>query len=165
MCYVYNLEKWFLFYLHLFLLCTHSSICGLPWCLRWKESSCNAGDLGWEDPLEKEMATHSSILAWRIPMDRGEWRATVHGVAKSRTGLSAVQHPFSDTLLLCRSKFLSYVTSSLLKNFFPHLLQGSLLVTNSLNLCFSGSLYLSFLRDIFARYQILRWWGIFPQHF
>ena len=27
--------------------------------------------LGWEDPLEKEMATHSSILAWRIPMDRG----------------------------------------------------------------------------------------------
>ena len=39
--------------------------------------------LGWEDPLEKGMATHSSILAWRIPMDRGAWRATVHGVAKS----------------------------------------------------------------------------------
>ena len=35
--------------------------------------------LGWEDPLEKEMATHSSILAWRIPMDGGAWRATVHG--------------------------------------------------------------------------------------
>ena len=34
------------------------------------------------------MATHSSILAWRIPMDRGAWRATVHGVAKSRTQLS-----------------------------------------------------------------------------
>ena len=33
--------------------------------------------------LEKEMATHSSILAWRIPMDRGVWWATVHGVAKS----------------------------------------------------------------------------------
>ena len=32
-----------------------------------KESACNAGDLGWEDPLEKEMATHSSVLAWRIP--------------------------------------------------------------------------------------------------
>ena len=31
--------------------------------------------LGWEDPLEKEMATHSSILAWRIPMDRGAWQA------------------------------------------------------------------------------------------
>ena len=37
--------------------------------------------LGWEDPLEKEKATHSSILAWRIPMDRGAWWATVHGVA------------------------------------------------------------------------------------
>ena len=35
--------------------------------------------LSWEDPLEKEMATHSSILAWRIPMDRGAWWATVHG--------------------------------------------------------------------------------------
>ena len=37
--------------------------------------------LGWEDPSESEMATHSSILAWRIPMDRGAWQATVHGVA------------------------------------------------------------------------------------
>ena len=36
-----------------------------------------------EAPLKEEMATHSSILAWRIPMDRGSWRATVHGVAKS----------------------------------------------------------------------------------
>ena len=41
--------------------------------------------LGQEDPLEKEMATHSSILAWRIPMDRGACLATVHGVAKSWT--------------------------------------------------------------------------------
>ena len=45
--------------------------------------------LGWEDPLEKEMATHSTILAWRIPMDRGARQATtVHGIAKSRTRLS-----------------------------------------------------------------------------
>ena len=36
--------------------------------------------LGWEDPLEEEMATHSSMLAWRIPRDRGTWRAAVHGV-------------------------------------------------------------------------------------
>ena len=41
--------------------------------------------LGWEEPLEEGMATHSSILAWGTPMDRGAWRATVHGVAKSRT--------------------------------------------------------------------------------
>ena len=38
--------------------------------------------LGWEDPLEEGMATHSSILAWRIPMDRGAWQAAVHGVAQ-----------------------------------------------------------------------------------
>ena len=48
-----------------------------------KESACNGGDLGWEDPLEEGMATHFSILTWRIPMDRGVWRATVHGVTKS----------------------------------------------------------------------------------
>ena len=40
--------------------------------------------LGWEDPLEKGMATHCSILAWRIPMDRGALWAIVHGVAKSQ---------------------------------------------------------------------------------
>ena len=38
-----------------------------------------------EDPLQEGMATHSSMLAWRIPIDRGAWRATVHGVAKSQT--------------------------------------------------------------------------------
>ena len=41
--------------------------------------------LGREDPLEKSMATHSSILAWRISMDREAWWATVHGVTKSST--------------------------------------------------------------------------------
>ena len=43
--------------------------------------------LGWEDPLEKGMATHFNILAWRIP-DWGDQRATVHGVTKSQTQLS-----------------------------------------------------------------------------
>ena len=38
--------------------------------------------LGWEDPLQEGMATHSCILAWRVPMDRGVWWATVHGVAR-----------------------------------------------------------------------------------
>ena len=41
--------------------------------------------LGWENPLEEGMATHSSILAWRIPMDRGAWWATVQGVTKTWT--------------------------------------------------------------------------------
>ena len=44
--------------------------------------------LGREDPLEEGTATHSSILAWRILVDREAWWTTVHGVAKSRTRLS-----------------------------------------------------------------------------
>ena len=49
--------------------------------------------LGQEDPLEQGMETLQSILAWRIPMDRGAQRATVHGVAKSQTVLSnSAQH-------------------------------------------------------------------------
>ena len=44
--------------------------------------------LGWEDPLEEGTATHSSILDWRIPMDRDAWQATVPRVAKSWTQLS-----------------------------------------------------------------------------
>ena len=52
-----------------------------------KESASSEGDrvrsLVWEDPPEKGMSTHSSILAWRIPMDRGAWWAKVHRVTKS----------------------------------------------------------------------------------
>ena len=48
--------------------------------------------MGWKYPLEKEMETHSSILAWKNPMDRGAWQATVQGVAKSNTQLSTHAH-------------------------------------------------------------------------
>ena len=41
--------------------------------------------LGWEYTLEEGMATPSSIPAWRIPMDRGAWWATVYSVAKNQT--------------------------------------------------------------------------------
>jgi len=44
--------------------------------------------LGQEDPLEKEMATHSSTLAWKIPWTKEPGRSTVHGIANSRTRLS-----------------------------------------------------------------------------
>ena len=77
---------------------------GLPWWLSGKESACSAGDpgsipgsgiefptrvqpLGGEDPLEEGMVTHSSVLAQRIPMNRGAWRATVHRVTKHWNGL------------------------------------------------------------------------------
>ena len=66
---------------------------GLPWWLNGKESVCNlggylqkeemgVGSLDWEDPLEKEMATHSSILAWKISQTKGDWWVNIHGVAK-----------------------------------------------------------------------------------
>ena len=70
-----------------------------------KESACNEGrsgfntwvgkilSIGCKDPLEEGMATHSSILAWSIPMDRGAWQAIVHGVAKSQTQLSHWEQP------------------------------------------------------------------------
>ena len=45
-------------------------------CETWVRS------LGWEDPLEKGMVTHSSVLTWRVPMGREAWQATVRGVAK-----------------------------------------------------------------------------------
>ena len=41
--------------------------------------------LGWEDSLEEGMATHSSILAWRIPINRSAWRVMAHEVAESHT--------------------------------------------------------------------------------
>ena len=44
--------------------------------------------LHWGDPLEDGMSTHSSIIAWRIPKDRGAWRAIVYGFAKSQ----AIKH-------------------------------------------------------------------------
>ena len=69
---------------------------GFPGGSDGKESTCNAGDLASITGLGRSpggnnptgMATHSSILAWRIPIDRGGWRATVHGIAKSWTQLS-----------------------------------------------------------------------------
>ena len=57
-----------------------------------KNLRANAGDTdsipGLVDHLEEEMATHPSSLAWKNSMDREAWKATVHGVAKSRTQLS-----------------------------------------------------------------------------
>ena len=63
-----------------------------------KESACNAGDLGSLPGVGRspggEHAALSNILAWRIPMDRGAWQASVHGVTKSQTRLKkrSTQH-------------------------------------------------------------------------
>ena len=51
--------------------------------------------LGWEDPLQEGMATHSSILTWKIPMDTGAWQATVHEVTTSQTQLNDYQSKYN----------------------------------------------------------------------
>ena len=63
---------------------------GFPGGSVGKESACNAEDRGSTPRLggqEDGMATHSSILTWRIPMDSGAWWAAVYGVAQSRARL------------------------------------------------------------------------------
>ena len=73
--------------------------------------------LDWEDLLEEGMATHSSILAWRILTDRGDWQATVHGVAKTRTRqrLGTAQHTVATNYLL-KKIILSPLNGILLEN-------------------------------------------------
>ena len=65
---------------------------GFPGGSDGKESICHAGALGLIPGLGRSPGgghgTLSSILAWKIPMDRGAWRAAVHGVTKSQTRLS-----------------------------------------------------------------------------
>ena len=70
--------------------CLENSMAGGAW---WAtvhgvaNSQTQLSDLHFTSPGEG-MATHSSIIAWRIAIDRGAWWATVHGVAKSRAQLS-----------------------------------------------------------------------------
>ena len=68
-----------------------------------KNPPVNAGEirsLGWEDPLEEEMATHSSILAWRILWTEEPGRATVHKVTKSRTRLKRLSTDTKSLLMV-----------------------------------------------------------------
>ena len=70
---------------------------GFPGGSDSRESTCNAGDVGWEDPLEKEMVTNSSILSWRTPWTEEPGRLTVHGVTKSWTWLIDWAHTHTHT--------------------------------------------------------------------
>ena len=67
---------------------TFQRLGGFPGGLDGKESAAVwetwVQSLRWEDTLQEAMTTHSSILAWRIPMDRGAWWATVHRVTQSQ---------------------------------------------------------------------------------
>ena len=84
-----------------------------------------------KDPLEEGMATHSSILAWRIPMDRGAWRATVHGFTELDTWLS------NEWLSTAQHIYVCVCISILISHFVPPFL--SLTVPTCL---FSMSLFL-----------------------
>ena len=71
---------------------------GFPSGSGGKESACSVGDAGdkrWEDPLEEEMATHSSLLCVGNPMDRGDWQASLWG-EKCQTGLSMPTSPYHE---------------------------------------------------------------------
>ena len=99
---------------HIVHVCQLSSL-NFPCGSAGKESACNAEDLGstlgWEDPLEKGKATHSSILAWRIP-----W--TIHETEESQTRLSDLHfHFLSSSPTVCRS-LKPYYCLQLLSAFF-----------------------------------------------
>ena len=66
--------------------------------------------LGWDNPLEEGMATHSSILAWRIPVEGGAWWAIVHGVTKSQTRLSDFTFTFKVIKTLLANKLFQKLT-------------------------------------------------------
>ena len=59
-----------------------SSLKGFPGGSAGKESARNAGELDWKDPLEKEMATHSSVLAWESPWTEGPGRLRSMGLQR-----------------------------------------------------------------------------------
>ena len=71
---------------------------------------------GWEDPLEEGMATHSSILAWRIPTDGGAWWATVHRIVK-RTQLSNLALMWdSDQEIMLRARATNLLNGSVYRS-------------------------------------------------
>ena len=99
------------------------SLLGLPWWLSWLKNPPAMREtwirsLHWEGPLEEDTATHSSILSWRHPVDRGAWWASVHGVAELDTTECLWTQRLS---IMCFNTF----TQSLMKyryNYYSHLI-------------------------------------------
>ena len=93
---------------------------GLPLWLSSKESACSAGDtdrqvqsLSGEDPLEKGMASHSSIPAWRIRVDKGAWWATLHGVPKESDTPKRLSNRYDVMCQWCHVGFVSLLSLGL----------------------------------------------------
>ena len=128
--------------------------------------------LGWEEPLEEGMATHPTILSWRIPIDRGAWWATVHGAARRHDWVT--KHPAHlwlsgtllylsvDSLLLSRVSLYGYSTICLsgyspfdgLLDWF-HNLAPVLLIANNLLLNNIQILNISVFKAFFSILKIL----------
>ena len=68
---------------------------------------------GWEEPPEEDVASHPSILAWRIPMDRGTWGVTVHGGCKEQD----MTEKHSTAQQIITNVIIELLTFSLTKNF------------------------------------------------
>ena len=91
-------------------------ILGLPWWLSGKESACQflrVRSLDWEDPLEGGDGNPLQYSCLENSRDRVSWRATVHGVAKSRTRLSTHTHTHTHTAPIHMHKISLYSYSSL----------------------------------------------------
>ena len=89
--------------------------------------------LGWEDPLEKGTATHSSIDAWRIPMDRGAWWAIIPGVAKSWTWLTEYSTaPLWTRSMYCYCEKYRPPSTTVLRNQFQEITIGTCVTQSSL---------------------------------
>ena len=95
--------------------------------------------LGQEDALEREMATHSSIIAWRIPMDRGASRAAVHGVTKSQTWLNTHTHIVPHTNTHTHTAFLHLRKCLLLSCNLQKLEKQALPLPGRVTICGAGS--------------------------
>ena len=72
-----------------------------------------------EDPLSEGMAAHSSILTWRVPMDRGAWWATVHRVAQSQTWQKRLSSCISNILPPTMYELFFHISTTqyIMKNF------------------------------------------------
>ena len=87
-------------------------------CRRCKRTRIQS--LSGEDPLEEGMATHSSILAWRIPMGRGAWWATIHRVAKTRMWLKQLSTHACKVLFILFANMFHII--SLLQHYFTKIM-------------------------------------------
>ena len=108
--------------------------------------------LGWEDPLERDTATHSSTLAWRIPWMRGAWRTTVHRVAKSQTWLKWLSMN-AQVFTPCGTSLPAFIAFSALQRAWIFSLHTTSLLDSQLNLFSELGLSLKARQEVIIKLQ------------